>query len=127
MTKKPTTRKLKKPNSAKAKPKPAAKRSAELLPKKLKKLTSRFVEFDGELASEWLALDAKSREKTKTSNRKLTRSNVKTKVQCMLEDAWVTTSQGITIDWNGAVIDGQHTLNAIVDYYNTAVLSLIHI
>ena len=90
------------------------------LPKKLKKLTSRVVKFTGVLAQAWLDQDAEVREKKKTSNRKLTKSNVTAKVNDMLNESFMMTSQGITVDWDGAVIDGQHTLNAIVRYYDEA-------
>ena len=88
------------------------------MPKKIKGLQSRFVEFDGPLAQTWIDHDKMVREKNGTSNRKLTKSNVKAKKDCMLNDAFMTTSQGITVDWNTAIIDGQHTLHAIVAYYN---------
>ena len=90
------------------------------LPKKLKKLTSRVVKFTGVLAQSWLDQDAEVREKKKTSNRKLTKSNITAKVNDMLNESFMMTSQGITVDWDGAVIDGQHTLNAIVRYYDEA-------
>ena len=105
---------------AKAKSKKKSQMSKLDMPKKLKKLASRFVKFDGKLAQAWLDNDQKVRESKKSSNRKLTASNVKAKVDHMLNDSFMTTSQGITVDWDTAVIDGQHTLNAIVNYYKAS-------
>lgn len=105
------------------KAKAAAKKSkgpALDMPKKLKKLTSRLIKFDGDLAQAWIDHDIKVREMTKTCNRKLTTANVKAKVEHMMAGSYMTTSQGLTIDFDGAVIDGQHTLNAIVMYYDKA-------
>ena len=105
---------------AKADARKKAERAKLDMPKKIKKLASRVVKFTGALAQAWIDQDAKVREAKKTSNRKLTKSNVTSKVNDMLNESFVMTSQGITIDWDGAVIDGQHTLNAIVRYYEEA-------
>jgi hypothetical protein len=91
-----------------------------MMPKKIKTLTSRVVSFTGELAQAWIDYDAKVRKRTKRSNRRLTKSNVKAKVADMLNGCFVLTSQGLTVDHDGAVLDGQHTLNAVVDYYSQA-------
>jgi len=97
--------------------KPKAKPDLNM-PRKLKKLEGRHVSFDGALAAAWLFEDAQVREKTGRKNRKLTPSNVKVKYENMMNGTFVTTSQGPTIDSDGAIIDGQHTLNAIVMYYD---------
>ena len=99
----------------------AKKEASRDMPKKMKGLKSRFVEFDGDLAQAWIDHDTKVREKLKSFNRNLTKSNVNDKADCMINESFMTTSQGITVDWNTAVIDGQHTLHAIVLYYETAV------
>ena len=100
----------------------AAKKSSSMdMPKKMKGLKSRFIDFDGELAQAWIDHDTKVRDKLKSFNRNLSKSNVNDKADCMINESFMTTSQGITVDWNTAVIDGQHTLHAIVLYYETAV------
>jgi hypothetical protein len=88
------------------------------MPKKLKKLAGRHIKFTGELAQAWIDHDAEVRAETGRKQRPLTKSNVTKKFEDMMNDTFVTTSQGPTIDWDGAVIDGQHQLNAIVRYYN---------
>ena len=89
------------------------------MPRKVKGLQSRAVKFvSGEHAEAWLAHDEKVRAKTGRKNRPVTKANVKNKFEAMCVGMWKTTSQGITVDWDGSVIDGQHTLNAIVNYGN---------
>ena len=89
------------------------------MPTKRDHLEGRYVLFDGELAQAWLDHDEKVRA-GKTKNRKVSKPNVQIKVQDMLNDSFVPTGQNPTIDQNTAIIDGQHTFHAIVQYYEEA-------
>ena len=115
-TKTPVNRVKKKLGKSEA----AAKRQKTKMdmPKKLKTLTARTVKFtSGAMAEAWLKQDELVREKTGRKNRKLTPSNITKKFNDMVAGNFVTTSQGPTVDWDGAIIDGQHTLKAIVRYF----------
>lgn len=115
----PVTKKKVNPTvQAKIDAKKKASRAKLDMPKKLKKLAGRHVKFDGILAAAWIEHDRSIREETKRKNRPLSNANVKVKYENMMNGTFVTTSQGPTVDWDGAVIDGQHTLNAILEYYN---------
>lgn len=50
-----------------------------------------------------------------TSNRPLSRSIVRSFAEAMARGEWKTTHQGIAIDTNGVLVDGQHRLAAIVE------------
>lgn len=50
-----------------------------------------------------------------TSNRPLSRSVVRSFAEAMQRGEWKTTHQGIALDSNGVLIDGQHRLAAIVE------------
>lgn len=88
------------------------------MPKKIKGLVGRIVKFTClEMVEAWIEHDLKIREKTGRKNRALTRSNIVSKYNDMEAGAFVLTSQGLTIDWDTAIIDGQHTCHAMKMYF----------
>ncbi|MBB2892111.1 hypothetical protein [Flexivirga oryzae] len=50
-----------------------------------------------------------------TSNRPLSRATVRVFAEAMKRGEWKTTHQGIAVDTNGLLVDGQHRLAAIVE------------
>jgi hypothetical protein len=50
-----------------------------------------------------------------TSNRPLSRSTVRAFAEAMRRGDWLVTHQGIAIDTNGVLVDGQHRLAAIIE------------
>jgi hypothetical protein len=50
-----------------------------------------------------------------TNNRPLSRATVRVFADAMQRGEWKTTHQGIAIDTNGQLVDGQHRLAALVE------------
>ncbi|MFC6706550.1 hypothetical protein [Flexivirga alba] len=50
-----------------------------------------------------------------TSNRPLSRATVRVFAEAMKRGEWKTTHQGIAVDTNGLLVDGQHRLAAIIE------------
>lgn len=70
-----------------------------------KRQKSRIVRMTPEKASELL--------KKNKSNRPLNKANLDAFIRILEEGEWRPTHQGIGVDWNGNLIDGQHRLMAI--------------
>lgn len=70
-------------------------------------MRSRSVRITPDRAAEWLAAN--------TANRPLSRSTVRGFAEAMRRGDWLVTHQGIAFDSEGALVDGQHRLAAIVE------------
>ncbi len=57
-----------------------------------------------------------------THNRALTPSKVDRHVRTIQRNEWMTTHQGVALDWNGNLLDGQHRLRAIVESGRTVTM-----
>lgn len=88
------------------------------MPKKKKKLEGRFIKFDRDLAQAWIDHDREIRAKLRKDNRPVSPSNVKAKSDDMHAGCFMTTAQGPTVDQDTKVLDGQHTLLAVIRYYD---------
>lgn len=67
---------------------------------------AQVVEITPRMAMEWL--------KNNSKNRKLNLRTVHYYAEQMIRGEWVLTGQGVSIDSEGNVLDGQHRLNAII-------------
>ena len=68
---------------------------------------SRVQKISPEKAAEMLAAN--------TANRPLSRSTVQAFAEAMRRGDWLVTHQGIAVDTNGVLVDGQHRLAAVIE------------
>jgi hypothetical protein len=87
------------------------------LPAKVKGLRSRVCKFDAKRASAWLEFNKPRDRNDNLHNRPVYKATVSLYAGMMYDGEFALTAQGITTGWNQRLLNGQHQLEAVRQYY----------
>lgn len=83
-----------------------------------KALTAEWINVTPKMAKDWL-------ENHNPINRRIRPALVQKYARDKTQDKWLTTHQGAAFDWNGHLVDGQHSLASIIESKVTTLMLVV--